>query len=59
MNIINVLHELVYLKLIVYFDQLKPNELETLKKYNIDSIKLISFNDLLVSIINLFNYLVS
>ncbi len=55
MNIIDVLHELAYLKLIVYFDQLKSNELETLKKYNIDSIKLISFNDLLVSIINLFN----
>jgi hypothetical protein len=51
MNIIDVLHELAYLKLIVYFDQLKSNELETLKKYNIDSIKIISFNDLLVGIL--------
>jgi hypothetical protein len=48
MNLIKIANELDYLKLIVYFDQLKPNELEILKIYNLNSIKLISFNDLMV-----------
>lgn len=48
MNIIEVVTDLEFLKLIVHFDELSEVQLSTLKKYNLGKVELISFNNLMV-----------
>ena len=48
MNIVEVVTDLEFLKLIVHFDELSEVQLNTLKKYNLGKVELISFNNLMV-----------
>jgi hypothetical protein len=45
---LNVASDLNYLKLIVYFDELKSDESEKLGAFNLGNIELISFANLMV-----------
>lgn len=48
MNILDVIEDLPYLKLIVHFDEFNSEQAEIIKPYR-NKIEIVSFHDLLVS----------